>query len=40
MVICNEIDEAEEVAKYLGSKKIPHQLMKEIDSDCKRHFTH
>lgn len=38
LVICNELEEAEEVAKHLESNDVPVELVKNICSDCK-HFV-
>lgn len=35
LVICNEFEEAELVAKHLELQKIPVELVKNIESNCK-----
>lgn len=35
MIICNEIEEAQNVAKYLEKKNISFELVKEMESNCE-----
>lgn len=35
LVVCNEADETEQVAKHFEEKNIPYELVKEIESSCK-----
>lgn len=35
LIVCNQLEDGEQVAKYLESKKVSVLLVKNIESDCK-----